>query len=52
MITSTYKEFFFFSGKISVNVAGDWFYPLDNNKTEDIEAAQAALLFQVMKTLL
>jgi len=38
---------FFFSGKISVNVVGDWYYPLDKNSQEDKDAAEAGLKFQV-----
>ncbi|VVC36737.1 Glycoside hydrolase family 1,Glycoside hydrolase superfamily, partial [Cinara cedri] len=34
-------------GKISVNVAGDWYFPLNETKQEDKNAVAVALAFQV-----
>jgi len=47
-ITYYYNIFInFFSGKISVNIAGDWYYPLNKDKQEDKDAAEIGLKFQV-----
>ncbi|XP_026804147.1 myrosinase 1-like [Rhopalosiphum maidis] len=35
------------NGKISVNIAGDWYYPLNKDKQEDKDAAEIGLKFQV-----
>ncbi|CAH1736620.1 unnamed protein product [Aphis gossypii] len=35
------------NGKISVNVVGDWYYPLNKNRQEDKDAAEAGLKFQI-----